>query len=296
MSTSSRRPRRKFTPEFKAEAVAMVEASGGQIAKVASELKLHDSSLGNWVREAREQAAGAPTAAERAEIRELRRRAGAGHPGAGHPGKSSRLLLGVAPEERVTIVYTFIAEEKANPDCAWSVAEMCRVLGVSRSGFYDWESRPPSDRELTDRQLAVEIEAIWECSAPHLRGAAGARLAGSARGSTRPASGSPGSCGATAGRASPGGAGCAPRSSTGRPRPATDRVGRDFNPTAPERHLVRRHHLPAHRGGLAVPGHRDRPVLPAGDRLVARRAHAHQPRRRRPADGGGHPRRRTSTG
>jgi transposase InsO family protein len=36
---------------------------------------------------------------------------------------------------------------------------------VSRSGFYDWQSRPPSDREVTDRQLAVEIEAIWECSA-----------------------------------------------------------------------------------------------------------------------------------
>lgn len=72
MSTSSRRPRRKFTPEFKAEAVAMVEASGGQIAKVARELKLHDSSLGNWVREAREEAAGAPTVQERAEIRELR--------------------------------------------------------------------------------------------------------------------------------------------------------------------------------------------------------------------------------
>ncbi|HET9565339.1 MAG TPA: transposase [Mycobacterium sp.] len=72
MSTSSRRPRRRFTPEFKAEAVAMVEASGGQIAKVARELKLHDSSLGSWVREAREQAAGVPTAQERAEIRELR--------------------------------------------------------------------------------------------------------------------------------------------------------------------------------------------------------------------------------
>jgi transposase InsO family protein len=42
---------------------------------------------------------------------------------------------------------------------------MCRVLGVSRQGFYDWEARPPSARELTDRQLAVEIEAIWECSA-----------------------------------------------------------------------------------------------------------------------------------
>lgn len=67
------RARRKFTPEFRAEAVAMVEASGGQIAKVARELNLHDSSLGNWVRQAREEAAGAPTAAERAEVRELRR-------------------------------------------------------------------------------------------------------------------------------------------------------------------------------------------------------------------------------
>ena len=63
------------------------------------------------------------------------------------------------------MVYTFIGEEKANPDCEWSVAEMCRVLEVSRSGFYDWESRPPSERELTDRMLRLEIEAIWECSA-----------------------------------------------------------------------------------------------------------------------------------
>lgn len=61
-------------------------------------------------------------------------------------------------------VYTFIAEEKANHDCPWSVTEMCRVLEVSRSGFYGWESRPPSDRELSDRMLAIEIEAIWECS------------------------------------------------------------------------------------------------------------------------------------
>lgn len=51
----------------------MVEASGGQIAKVARELNIYDSSLGNWVRRAREQAEGAPSDAERAEIRELRR-------------------------------------------------------------------------------------------------------------------------------------------------------------------------------------------------------------------------------
>jgi transposase len=71
--SSSRRPRRKFTKEFKAEAVAMVEESGGQIAKVARELNIYDSSLGNWVRQAREEAEGAPSVEERAEIRELKR-------------------------------------------------------------------------------------------------------------------------------------------------------------------------------------------------------------------------------
>lgn len=59
-------------------------------------------------------------------------------------------------------IYSFIAEEQANQ--VWSVAEMCRVLNVSRSGFYGWQGRGPSDRELSDRRLAIEIEAIWECS------------------------------------------------------------------------------------------------------------------------------------
>ncbi len=70
---SNPRPRRKFTPEFKAEAVAAVEAAGGNVAQVAKELGVYDSTLGNWVRAARQQAAGAPTPEERAEIRELRR-------------------------------------------------------------------------------------------------------------------------------------------------------------------------------------------------------------------------------
>jgi putative transposase len=59
-------------------------------------------------------------------------------------------------------IYSFIAEERANQ--VWGVAEMCRVLEVSRSGFYDWQTRGPSQRELDDAQLSVEIEAIWECS------------------------------------------------------------------------------------------------------------------------------------
>lgn len=73
LSAKSSGSRRKFTKEFRAEAVAMVAASGGNVAKVARELNIYDSTLGNWVRQAREEADGAPTVEERAEIRELKR-------------------------------------------------------------------------------------------------------------------------------------------------------------------------------------------------------------------------------
>jgi transposase InsO family protein len=61
-------------------------------------------------------------------------------------------------------VYRFIAEEKATPDCSWSISEMCRTLEVSRSGFYDWQGRAPCARDVDDATLATEIEAIWETS------------------------------------------------------------------------------------------------------------------------------------
>ncbi len=64
----------------------------------------------------------------------------------------------------MTAVYTFIAEEQADPVCDWSVTEMCLVLEVSRSGFYDWQARGPSQRALDDAVLAREIELIWIAS------------------------------------------------------------------------------------------------------------------------------------
>ena len=41
--------RRKFSPQFKAEAVQMVLETGKPIAVVARDLGIHDGTLGNWV-------------------------------------------------------------------------------------------------------------------------------------------------------------------------------------------------------------------------------------------------------
>jgi transposase-like protein len=41
--------RRKFSPQFRAEAVQMVISTGRPIAEVARDLGIHDGTLGNWV-------------------------------------------------------------------------------------------------------------------------------------------------------------------------------------------------------------------------------------------------------
>ncbi len=46
-----RRSRRKFSDEFKCDAVEIVRSSDRSIAEVARELGIYDSSLGSWVRQ-----------------------------------------------------------------------------------------------------------------------------------------------------------------------------------------------------------------------------------------------------
>ena len=58
------------------------------------------------------------------------------------------------------MIYRFIRAEKANHD----VRTMCRLLGVSRSGYYAWRSRPPSARTVADAELTRAIVRIHEAS------------------------------------------------------------------------------------------------------------------------------------
>ena len=44
------------------------------------------------------------------------------------------------------------------------MATLCRLLGVSRSGYYAWRQRPPSARARADQELTRQIRAIHEQS------------------------------------------------------------------------------------------------------------------------------------
>jgi len=43
--------RRKFSQQFKAEAVQFVIQTGRPVAEVAKELDIHEGTLGNWVKQ-----------------------------------------------------------------------------------------------------------------------------------------------------------------------------------------------------------------------------------------------------
>jgi putative transposase len=58
------------------------------------------------------------------------------------------------------VIFRFIAAEKAEH----SIATLCRVLGVSRSGFHAWASRERSTRAREDERLLGRIRAIHKAN------------------------------------------------------------------------------------------------------------------------------------
>ena len=73
----SRKPRRIFTAEQKAEAVRIVEQSGKPISQVAREMGLTESALRRWFNQAQTEQSprlqGKLSSAERQELTTLRR-------------------------------------------------------------------------------------------------------------------------------------------------------------------------------------------------------------------------------
>ncbi len=57
-------------------------------------------------------------------------------------------------------VFRFIAAQRADH----SVKTLCRVLGVSRSGFHAWAARPPSQRDLVNAVLLERVRELHAAS------------------------------------------------------------------------------------------------------------------------------------
>jgi putative transposase len=152
------RPRRKFTPEQKTEAVRLAR-DGAKLQKstgvMAKELDLTETSLRAWVKQAdADEGRGPPgtlTTCERAELSALRKEVRTLR----MERELSRRAAGLY-EKKSRAKFEFVEAQKKR----FPIAVMCAYLAVSSSGFYAWRSRPPSRRELDDARLLESIRAV----------------------------------------------------------------------------------------------------------------------------------------
>ena len=152
-------PNRQYTDEFKVEAVRLSESIGG--SRAAKRLGIPDSSLWNWIGLSR---AGRLTAADgaavpvkrsvtevEAENGRLRRELA-----------STKLDLDIVKKaaayfaKESPVKYAWIDEHRDQ----YSVTRMCRQLEVSRTGYGQWRTRPPSDRALANAVLDAQVAAM----------------------------------------------------------------------------------------------------------------------------------------
>ncbi|MGD3109435.1 IS3 family transposase [Streptomyces sp. YGL11-2] len=162
----------KYSPEFRADAVALYHSRpGGTYASVAKDLGVNHETLRTWVRDA-EQAArpGAveATAMEK-ENRQLRARV--------KELELEREILRRAAkyfgggDQLVSSRFQFVDDHRD----AFGVKRLCRMLQVSRSGFYQWlagaearAGRTRADAELAERIARIHRESDGTYGVPRV--------------------------------------------------------------------------------------------------------------------------------
>lgn len=123
--------RRRFSREFKVEAVKLVRERGVSVAQAGRDLDVHENVLRKWVKEFGSDPVQAfpghgQMKPEQLEIERLRREVTKAEGRAGHP-KKGRCLL----REGRYMKFGFIAKHWG----IWPAAWLCEAMGVSRSGF-----------------------------------------------------------------------------------------------------------------------------------------------------------------
>ncbi|MCA1835707.1 MAG: IS3 family transposase [Actinobacteria bacterium] len=149
--------RRKFTREFKLEAVRLIKDRGVSYVQASQELGVHTSQLRDWVKKLADDPQHAfpgqgQMKPEQLEIVRLKREV--------TKLKAERDILKKGRgllREGIDVKFGFIAKHRG----IWPADWMCEALGVSRGGFYAWLTRPRSQRSRDDEALGPKVRASF---------------------------------------------------------------------------------------------------------------------------------------
>ncbi|QRB09180.1 IS3-like element IS3 family transposase [Escherichia coli] len=146
--STSKKPRKQHSPEFRSEALKLAERIG--VTAAASELSLYESQLYNWRSKQQNQQTSSERELEMStEIARLKRQLAERDEELAILPKG-RDILREAPEMK----YVFIEKHQAE----FSIKAMCRVLRVARSGWYTWCQR--RTRISTRQQFRQHCDSV----------------------------------------------------------------------------------------------------------------------------------------
>ena len=142
--------RRKFTREFKLEAVRLIKDRGVSYVQASQDLNVHTSQLRDWVKKFSDEPQQRQMKPEQLEIGQLKREVGR--------LEADRILKKAAGllREGINVKFSFIAKHRGT----WAVDWMCEALGVSRGGFYAWLTRPRSRRSRDNDELGAKVRKL----------------------------------------------------------------------------------------------------------------------------------------
>ena len=155
------RTRRAYPPEFRQQIVELHRA-GRSPGELAREFEPNEQTIRNWIAQAdldEGRRRDGLTTVERAELRKLRKE--------NRQLRVEREILAkarglVRTGERSDFqgVFRFVKVNQAD----YPITTMCRLLGVSTSGYYAWVDRGPSTRDEANARLLETINGIHQQS------------------------------------------------------------------------------------------------------------------------------------
>ncbi|MGI6684442.1 MAG: IS3 family transposase [Bacillota bacterium] len=141
----------QFDEAFKIETVKYISENNKSVAQVAREVGVNVNTLHGWVKKYGQQPeikAVQSFSSESAELRALQKEIRDLKEENEILKKGDALL-----REKPSVKYEFIHEHRSQ----FRVEKMCKVLGVSKSGYFKWLNRPKSDRQKQHEELSQKI-------------------------------------------------------------------------------------------------------------------------------------------